>query len=122
MVNVLRCTSLVGIIASLCAPLGHYASAADPGACFQTCRIEINFPADQCFSYCRSQYEDSYAYGYGQPVEGYYGSPTYGYISPPSAYGYSGYGYRSPTYGYRSQSYREEPVYGYAYRAPACLE
>jgi hypothetical protein len=48
--------SIAAAVALLGAPFGMSADAQQPtGACYQTCRIQYNWPASQCASYCRAR-------------------------------------------------------------------
>ena len=48
--------SIAAAVALLSAPFGMSANAQQPtGACYQTCRIQYNWPASQCASYCRAR-------------------------------------------------------------------
>ena len=92
---------LVVFMIALAAPTT--ALAEDPGACYQTCTIEINFPANQCYTYCSTR--SSGFYGFRSRVYGYALPPAYGYYSPPPV------GYDRPVYGYDTRYYRS-PEYG----------
>lgn len=54
--TILSKISIAAAVVLLGAPFGMSANAQQPaGACYQTCRIQYNWPASQCASYCRAR-------------------------------------------------------------------
>jgi hypothetical protein len=77
-------------------------SASAQSACYQTCRIQYNWPAGQCASYCRAR-----------TIERGTGQTGAMFAPAPSTRVTRAYAYRSAparVYGYRSSPAR---VYGY---------
>lgn len=66
----------------LLASLTGTSASAQSSACYQTCRIQYNWPASQCASYCSARQSERNAAARAR-VSGYTSSPTrvYGYTS-----------------------------------------